>query len=115
MEEPYEKELFNLFTSFEHNENGLLDNNGINALCETLQLDFNQQEQIWSYLDQNENISFQQFRDALIFLANNDLGKMNPTRESSPGNIIIRLFILFLLDHIVLRKCVLKNISKELY
>ncbi|XP_050532815.1 blastoderm-specific protein 25D isoform X2 [Daktulosphaira vitifoliae] len=93
MEEPYERELYNLFKSFEHNDNGLLDHNGINSLCETLQLDSNQKKQIWSYLDQNQSISFQQFRDALIFLANNDLREMNKKRESSPGREISPIYV----------------------
>ncbi|VVC45976.1 Hypothetical protein CINCED_3A002905 [Cinara cedri] len=88
MEEPYEKELYNIFKSFESDENDELDHKEVNALCETLQLDFSQRKQIWSYLDQNSNVSFEQFRDALVYLANNGLKEetrdISPVREISP-------------------------------
>uniref|UniRef100_A0A2S2QE35 Ninein n=1 Tax=Sipha flava TaxID=143950 RepID=A0A2S2QE35_9HEMI len=90
MEEPYEKELYNIFKSFESDENDELDHKGVNALCDTLQLDFSQRKQLWSFLDQNSTVSFEQFRDALICLANNGLKEeiysrdISPVREISP-------------------------------
>ncbi|XP_050435972.1 ninein [Adelges cooleyi] len=83
MEEPYERELYNLFKS-ECNANGVVDHNGVEALCDTLQLDFNQREHIWSCLDRCPSVSFQQFRDALVYLANNGVKDVNEPRELSP-------------------------------
>lgn len=85
MEEPYEKELYNIFKSFDSNENDELDHKGVNALCETLQLDFSQRKQLWSFLDQNSTVSFEQFRDALVYLANNGLKEETYSRDISPG------------------------------
>lgn len=84
MEEPYEKELFNLFKSFDSDENDELDHKEVNGLCETLQLDFSQRKQLWSFLDQNSNVSFEQFRDALVYLANNGSKDETYSREISP-------------------------------
>lgn len=85
MEEPYERELYKLFKSFESDENDELDHKGVNSLCETLQLDFDQRKQLWSFLDQNSTISFEQFRDALVYLAKNGLKEESYSREASPG------------------------------
>lgn len=91
MEEPYEKELYNIFKSFESDENDELDHKEVNALCETLQLDFSQRKQLLSFLDQNSNVSFEQFRNALVYLANN--GLKEETRNISPGkNITLYIF-----------------------
>lgn len=84
MEEPYEKELYNIFKSFDSDENDELDHKGVNALCETLQLDFSQRKQLWSFLDQNSNVSFEQFRDALVYLANNGSKDETYSRDISP-------------------------------
>ncbi|XP_022177383.1 blastoderm-specific protein 25D [Myzus persicae] len=90
MEEPYEKELYNIFKSFDSDENDELDHKGVNALCEALQLDFSQRKQLWSFLDQNSNVSFERFRDALVYLANNGSKDetyprdISPVREISP-------------------------------
>lgn len=89
MEEPYEKELYNIFKSFESDENDELDQKGVNALCETLQLDFSQRKQLWSFLDHNSTVSFEQFRDALVYLANNGLKEETYSRDISPGKNII--------------------------
>lgn len=95
MEEPYEKELYDIFKSFDCDENDELDQKGVNALCETLQLDFGQRKQLWSFLDHNNtNVSFEQFRDALVYLAKNGLKEETYTRDISPGKNAI-LCILF--------------------
>lgn len=90
MEEPYEKELYDRFKSFESDENDELDHKGVNALCETLQLNYNQRKQLWSFLDHNTTVSFEQFRNALVYLANSGLDEetyprdISPVREISP-------------------------------
>lgn len=94
MEEPYEKELFKIFKSFKSDENNELDHKGVNALCETLQLDFSQRKQLWSFLDHNSTVSFEQFRDALVCLANNGLKEETYSRNKSPG----KKFKLFVFD-----------------
>lgn len=85
MEVPYEKELYKIFKSFESDGNDELDQKGVNALCETLQLDFGQRKQLWSFLDNTTTVSFEQFRDALIYLANNGLKEETYPRDISPG------------------------------
>lgn len=85
MEEPYEKELYNIFKSFESDRNDELDQKGVNALCETLQLDFGQRKQLWSFLDNTTTVSFEQFRNALVYLANNGLKEETYSRDISPG------------------------------
>jgi len=85
MEEPYEKELYDRFKSFESDENDKLDHKGVNALCETLQLDYSQRKQLWSFLDHNTTVSFEQFRNALVYLANNGLDEETYPRDISPG------------------------------
>lgn len=85
MEEPYEKELYNIFKSFESDGNEELDHKGVDDLCESLHLDFSQRKQLWSFLDQNSTVSFEQFRDALVYLANNDLKEKSYSRDISPG------------------------------
>lgn len=92
MEEPYEKELFNVFKSFKSDDNDELDHKGVNALCETLQLDFSQRKQLWSFLDHNPTVSFEKFRDALVYLANNDLKEETYSRNKSPGKNFILFF-----------------------
>jgi len=89
MEEPYEKELYNIFKSFDSDENDELDHKGVNGLCETLQLDFSQRKQLWSFLDQNSSVSFEQFRDALVYLANNGSKDETYSRDISPGKNIV--------------------------
>lgn len=91
MEEPYEKELYNIFKSFDSDENDELDHKGVNGLCETLQLDFSQRKQLWSFLDQNSSVSFEQFRDALVYLANNGSKDETYSRDISPGKNIVFL------------------------
>lgn len=85
MEEPYEKELYNIFKSVENVKNDELDQKGVNALCETLHLDFGQRKQLWSFLDHNSTVSFEKFRDALIYLANSGIKEENYSRDISPG------------------------------
>lgn len=92
MEEPYEKELFNIFKSFETDGNDELDHKGVNALCESLQLDFSQRKQLWTFLDPNSTVSFEQFRDALVYLANNGLKEETYSRDISPGKNTVLLF-----------------------
>lgn len=89
MEEPYEKELYNLFKSFQSDGNDELDQKGVNALCETLQLNFSQRKQLWSFLDNTTTVSFEQFRDALVYLANNGIKEETYSRDISPGKNII--------------------------
>jgi len=94
MEEPYETELYNRFKSFESDENDELDHKSVNALCETLQLDYGQRKQLWSFLDHNTTVSFEQFRNALVYLANDRLKDETYTRDISPGkNIFLYNFL----------------------
>jgi len=76
-----------------------LDHKGVNALCETLQLDFSQRKQLWSFLDQNSNVSFEQFRDGLVYLANNGSKDETYTRDISPGKNIFLLYFLHANEH----------------
>lgn len=85
MEDPYEKELYNIFKRFEGDRNDELDHKGVNALCETLQLDFGQRKQLWSFLDNTTIVTFEQFRNALVYLANNGLKEETYSRDISPG------------------------------
>lgn len=94
MEEPYEKELYDRFKSFDSDENDKLDQKSVNALCETLQLDYSQRKQLWSFLDHDATVSFEQFRNALVYLANNGLkDETYNVRDISPGkNTHIQFF-----------------------
>lgn len=106
MEEPYEKELYRIFQSVKSVKNNELDQKGVNTLCETLHLDFGQRKQLWSFLDHNSTVSFERFRDALIYLANSGVKEENYSRDISPGKSAA-----FCLQFIIFYSCCLSTNS----
>lgn len=87
--DPYEQQLLKVFDSYDHDNCGSLDREGLTQLCHTLQLEEQGAELVKCLLkDPKRNrATFSEFRDALLALLGNmqsEVDKGSPDREVSP-------------------------------
>lgn len=89
--DPYEQQLLKVFDSYDHENCGSLDREGLTQLCHTLQLEEQGTELIRCLLKdpKRSRATFTEFKDALLALLGNMqngavVDKGSPDREVSP-------------------------------
>ena len=86
--DPYEQQLLTVFDSYDYDNIGSLDRDGLTQLCQTLQLEERGNELIKCLLSEHNRATFSEFRDALLTLLgniqNSTENDMSPEREVSP-------------------------------
>lgn len=92
--DPYEQQLLKVFDSYDHENCGSLDKEGLTQLCHTLQLEEQGTELIKCLLKdpKHSRATFTEFKEALLTLLGNmqnensvsEMDKGSPDREVSP-------------------------------
>lgn len=86
--DPYEQQLLKVFDSYDHDNRGSLDSEGLTQLCQTLQLEERGAELVRCLLKdpKRSRATFGEFKEALLALLGNiqNEEKGSPDREVSP-------------------------------